>query len=64
MRTSGKPIWKKANPKAKAGQSRALTSSQKATAKRRAKQAGRKYPNLVDNIRAARSSTAKKIKKQ
>ncbi|ADJ22168.1 hypothetical protein Hden_0343 [Hyphomicrobium denitrificans ATCC 51888] len=55
------PVWKTKNPKAKSGQSRRLTSSQKAAAKQRAAKAGRKYPNLVDNIRAARLSEAKKV---
>jgi len=39
-------FWDKKNPKKK---SKKLTSSQKAAAKRRAKAAGRPYPNLVDN---------------
>jgi len=55
------PVWKTKNPKAKSGQSRRLTSSQKAAAKQRAAKVGRKYPNLVNNIRAARSSKAKKV---
>jgi hypothetical protein len=62
MSGSRKPVWKKENPKAKAGKSRSLTAPQKAEAKRRAKKAGRKYPNLVDNIHAARSSGARKKK--
>jgi len=33
-----------------------LTSAQKAAAKARAKAAGRKYPNLVDNAAVARKS--------
>jgi hypothetical protein len=41
-----KAFWDKKNPKKK---SKKLTSSQKAAAKRRAKAAGRPYPNLVDN---------------
>jgi hypothetical protein len=62
MSTARKPPWKKANPKAKSGQSRHLTSAQKANAKQAAKRAGRKYPNLVDNMRAAKTSrnTAKR----
>lgn len=46
-----KQFWDKANPKKK---STPLTSAQKAEAKRRAKAAGRPYPNLVDNAAARR----------
>jgi hypothetical protein len=46
-----KPVWEKPNPKKK---STPLTSAQKAKAKAAAKKAGRKYPNLVDNMRASR----------
>jgi hypothetical protein len=44
--------WEKKNPKGKKG-GKKLTPEQKAKAKRRAKKAGRKYPNLVDNMAAA-----------
>ena len=41
-----------------------LSASQKTSAKRRAKRAGRAYPNLVDNMRAAaRKKKCKKHKK-
>ena len=46
------PVWKKKNPKK--GASKPLTSAQKAAAKARAKAAGRNYPNLVDNMWAAK----------
>lgn len=46
-------VWNTKNPKPKKDQ-KPLTPGQKATAKARAKKAGRKYPNLVDNMRAAR----------
>lgn len=46
-----KAFWDKKNPKKK---SKKLTSSQKAAAKRRAKAAGRPYPNLVDNAAVSR----------
>ncbi len=46
-----KQVWDKPNPKAK---SKALTPAQKARAKARAKAAGRKYPNLVDNMAVAK----------
>jgi hypothetical protein len=44
--------WEKKNPKGKKG-GKKLTPEQKAKAKKRAKKAGRKYPNLVDNMAAA-----------
>ena len=47
-----KAFWDKKNPKKK---STSLTPTQKARAKARAKAAGRKYPNLVDNAAVARS---------
>lgn len=51
-----KPVWETPNPKKK---STKLSPAQKASAKSMAKAAGRPYPNLVDNMRAA----AKKKKK-
>jgi ribosomal protein L15E len=52
-RKSAKPVWKKPRPKS-LGKSKKLTPAQKASAKAAAKKAGRKYPNLVDNMRAAK----------
>ena len=52
----GKEFWDKKNPKQK---STKLTSAQKAAAKARAKAAGRKYPNLVDNAAVARKKKGK-----
>ena len=46
-----KAFWDTKNPKKT---STKLTPSQKAAAKARAKAAGRKYPNLVDNAAVAR----------
>lgn len=46
------PFWKKPNPKGDKGKT--LTPAQKASAKASAAKAGRRYPNLVDNARAAR----------
>lgn len=46
-----KKVWDKPNPKKS---SKKLTSEQKSKAKAAAKKAGRPYPNLVDNMRAAR----------
>jgi hypothetical protein len=50
---SRRPPWKKANPKKRAGTSRKLTPAQKTAARAAARKAGRPYPNLVDNMRAA-----------
>ena len=47
----GKKPWQKPNPKKK---STPLTAAQKARAKAAAKKAGRPYPNLVDNMNAAK----------
>ena len=46
-----KPVWDQINPKDK---SKKLTSKKKASAKAMAKSAGRPYPNLIDNMRAAK----------
>ena len=46
-----KPVWEKKDPTKK---DKPLTKSQKASAKARAKAAGRPYPNLVDNMAASR----------
>jgi hypothetical protein len=51
-KAQGKAPWKKPAPK-KAKHTQ-LSPAQKASAKRSAKQAGRPYPNLVDNMRAAK----------
>ena len=48
-----KPVWEKPRP-AKLGKPSVLTATKKAAAKARAKAAGRPYPNMVDNIWAAR----------
>lgn len=49
-----KPVWDKKRP-AKLGKPKGLSPAQKAKAKAAAAKAGRPYPNLVDNMRAARS---------
>jgi hypothetical protein len=62
MAKTAKPPWSQSNPRKRAGKaSRHLAPAQKAAAKARAKRAGRRYPNLVDNMRMA--STAKITKK-
>lgn len=47
-------VWNNPRPKS-LGKPKTLTPEQKAKAKAAAKKAGRRYPNLVDNMRAARS---------
>ena len=46
-----KKVWETKNPKNK---SVSLTPTQKKSAMAKAKKAGRPYPNLVDNMSAAR----------
>jgi|TARA_R110000868_G_scaffold199858_4_gene446971 hypothetical protein len=48
-----KPIWEKKRP-ADLGKSKPLSPAKKSSAKQAAEKAGRPYPNLVDNMRAAR----------
>lgn len=48
-----KDVWDKPRPKG-LGKSKKLTDAQKSKAKAAAKAAGRPYPNLVDNMRAAK----------
>ena len=50
----GGEVWDKPRPK-KLGKSKPMVAAKKAKAKAMAKAAGRPYPNLVDNMRAARS---------
>ena len=47
--------WDRDNPRHE-GEHHALSPQAKAAAKRRAKAAGRPYPNLVDNMHAAAAS--------
>lgn len=49
----GGPVWDKPRPKS-LGKPTPLSSDQKSSAKAMAKAAGRPYPNLVDNLRAAK----------
>jgi hypothetical protein len=51
--SSKTPPWDRKNP-VKPGQHAQLTEAQKAQAKARAEAAGRRYPNLVDNMYVAR----------
>jgi hypothetical protein len=48
-----KEVWEKERPKS-LGKPKKLSSAKKSAAKAAAKKAGRPYPNLVDNMRAAR----------
>jgi hypothetical protein len=58
-----KAPWKRPNPRKRAGKaSKRLTPAKKAAAKARAKRAGRPYPNLVDNMRMAKSAKKKTAK--
>jgi hypothetical protein len=47
-----KEVWDKDRPKG-LGKPKAMSKMQKAAARAMAKKAGRPYPNLVDNMRAA-----------
>jgi hypothetical protein len=49
----GGAVWDKPRPKS-LGASKPLLPVKKAQAKARAKAAGRSYPNLIDNMRAAK----------
>ncbi len=50
---SKKEVWDKERPK-DLGEPKKMSESQKRSAMRRAQQAGRPYPNLIDNMAAAR----------
>jgi hypothetical protein len=49
----GGKVWEKPRPK-DLGTPKKMTPAKKASAKAMAKKAGRPYPNLVDNMRAAK----------
>lgn len=55
---SDKPIWAVDRPKG-LGKPKKLSKGKKSFAVRRAKAAGRPYPNLVDNLAAARKKKGK-----
>jgi hypothetical protein len=55
-----KAPWERPNPRKK---SKPLSAKAKAAAKSRAKRAGRRYPNLVDNMHAAADSRGGKSRK-
>jgi hypothetical protein len=55
-----KEPWERENPRTASGQeSKHLSAAQKASAKSHAKAAGRPYPNLIDNMQAAKGGAAK-----
>ena len=49
----GGEVWDKPRPKS-LGKPKAMSSAKKSSAKAMAKAAGRPYPNLIDNMRAAK----------
>jgi len=53
-----KEVWDRAAPKT--AKHHHLSAAKKASAKQAAKKAGRPYPNLVDNMRAAKKKSTKK----
>jgi hypothetical protein len=50
-----KEVWDKPRPKG-LGKPQKLSESEKRSAMRRAQKAGRPYPNLIDNMIAAKGS--------
>lgn len=62
MAKKARAPWKRSNPRKRAGKAaKHLSPAQKSAAKARARRAGRRYPNLVDNMRmASKKKTAKK----
>ncbi len=62
--TKKKAPWKRPNPRKRAGKAtKHLSPAKKAAAKKSAKRAGRPYPNLVDNMRMAKTTKKKAAKK-
>ena len=53
MFAEGGEVWDKARPEG-LGKPKKLSPAKKASAKAAAKAAGRPYPNLIDNMRAAK----------
>jgi hypothetical protein len=64
MARSARAPWKRENPRKRAGKpAKHLSPAKKTAAKARARRAGRRYPNLVDNMRMAAKKTKKTAKK-
>jgi hypothetical protein len=55
--TKSKPVWDKKDPTPNS--SKKLSKSQKSSARAKAKAAGRPYPNLIDNMAAAKKKKKK-----
>jgi hypothetical protein len=65
MARKTKSPWQRPNPRKQAGKpSKHLTSAQKTAAKARARRAGRRYPNLVDNMTVAAKAPKKTTSKK
>jgi len=62
MARARKQPWKR--PRPQQARHTTLTASAKRTARRRARTTGRRYPNLVDNMRAATRRRKKKTTKR
>ena len=60
-RSESRPPWKRKHPK---NRSTSLSPKQESAARARARTAGRRYPNLVDNIAVARKRKTKSAKKR
>jgi hypothetical protein len=67
MAKASRDPWEKPNPRKRAGEkSKGLSPAKKSAAKARARRAGRRYPNLMDNMRMVarkKKSAPKKSKK-
>lgn len=64
MARSARPPWKRSNPRKRAGEaSTHLSPREKQAAKARARRAGRRYPNLVDNMAMTSRKPASKTRK-
>jgi hypothetical protein len=65
MARSARAPWKRENSRKRAGKApKHLSPAKKAAAKARARRAGRRYPNLVDNMRMAAKKTKKSAKRK
>ena len=58
-----KPVWEKKRPDNLPNKSTKLTDAQKKKAEKRAQNAGRPYPNLVDNMAVAKAKKGGSIRK-
>ena len=64
MARPARPPWKRLNPRKRAKKaSTHLTRGEKSAARARARRAGRRYPNLVDNMRMAAKKNARTKKR-